>query len=408
VIGQAPFVLATPLITRLFPAPELGLYGVALAFVGMIGPVAGLRLELAAISARSQDDARALSLLSVLAILPVTVASTALLCALKVLGVGSYGALSWALILLTGVLIAASGAYASLRCWLARQNRFRVIANSLTLQGCLRAGIPVLFASYGAVASLLLSSELASRLSAVWLMGRGNVLRAVRGASRVPLCSLRDCLQRFWKYPALLAPSALVDAAATMLPVPILATCYGLGPAGKFALVQRLVLLPAALIVSSVGDVFHAHAAREERGAAVARFVAATAWRILLLAIVVYVPFAAIAPFVSGWLFGEQWADAGPLITVLAPLCVAQTTVSPISRGLLLSGREERKFLADAVCLVLPITALYLLRRQPMIVAVACFSLSACVAYAIYYLVVVQALKNSPPLIPDGGPPRQA
>jgi O-antigen/teichoic acid export membrane protein len=87
VIGQAPFVLATPLITRLFPAPELGLYGVALAFVGMIGPVAGLRLELAAISARSQDDARALSLLSVLAILPVTVASTVLLCALKVLGI---------------------------------------------------------------------------------------------------------------------------------------------------------------------------------------------------------------------------------------------------------------------------------------------------------------------------------
>lgn len=397
VIGQAPFVLATPLITRLFPATELGIYGVALAFVGIAAPVAGLRFELAAISAREPQDARILLVLSALMVVPVTGLAVALLSVLKVLDIGSYGALSWSLVAVTGCTIAAAGAYSTLRCWLARLGRFRRIANSLTLQGCLRAAIPVLLAPVTATAALLLAAELAARFSSIWLMVRPGGLVTAAPRVSVSWAAVQNCLRSYWKYPLLLAPSALIDAAATMLPVPILATCYGLGPAGKFALVQRLVVLPAALIVGSVGDAFHAHAAVVvgERPAAVNGFVASTARRLLLLALLVYVPVALIAPLIAGWVFGAQWADAGPMIAVLTPLCIAQTTVSPISRGLLLSGREERKLFADVACLALPIAALYLARSQPIIVAITWFSIAATLAYAIYYVVIVRALQSA-------------
>jgi len=396
VIGQAPFVLATPLITRLFSPAELGIYAVALAFVGITAPVVGLRLELAAISARNQDDARALLLLSGLVTLPVTCASTAILCGLKVLGIGSYGALSWWLVGATGAMVAAAGAYSTLRCWLARRSSFRLVSNSMTIQGCLRAGIPVTLAPFGASAALLIAAELAARLSAILLMIRSSGLFTALRGTRIPASALCDSARRFWKYPVLLGPSALIDAAATALPVPILATCYGLGSAGKFALVQRLVMLPAALIVGSVGDVFHAHAANVagQRPGTVGRFVAATAGQLFLFALAVYVPVAFIAPFTAGWVFGRQWTDAGYMIALLAPLCIAQTTVSPISRGLLLSGREERKLLADVGCLGLPITTLYFARGQSILVAVACFSVAATIAYIIYYAVIVQALKK--------------
>jgi lipopolysaccharide exporter len=398
VIGHAPFVLVTPLITRLYPPVELGIYGLALAFVGVAVPVAGLRFELAAISARDQDDARALLLLSALAILPVTCACVMLLGGLKALGIGSYNALPWAIVAATAGTIPAAGAYATLRCWLVRRHRFGLVANSLTLQGCLRAALPVLLAPLGAGALLLIASELIARLSAAALMVRRGGLSTALGSARVPATALWERVRRFWKYPALLGPSALIDAAATALPVPILATCYGLEAAGKFALVQRLTILPAALIVSSVGDVFHAHAAGivGQRPGMVGGFLAATAARLLLFALVVYIPIALIAPFAAGWVFGQEWADAGPMIAVLAPLCIAQTTVSPISRGLLLSGREERKLIADVTCLVLPITALYLASGRPMLVAIACFSAASVVAFVVYYVVIVKALQKGP------------
>ena len=414
VIGQAPFVLATPLITRLFPAAELGIYGVALAYVGITAPIAGLRFELAAISARNEEDARALLVLSALLIVPVTLACTALLCLLKSRAIGSYGALSWWLVALTGATVAAGGAYSTLRSWLARSTRFRVVANSLTLQGWLRAAIPVLFAPVAAGAVLLVSAELAARLSSVLLMARRSGLYALLAKPRLSAGSLRERAARFWKYPLLLAPSALIDAAATLLPVPIVATCYGLGAAGKFALVQRLVVLPAALIVGSVGDVFHAHAANilGQRREAVGGFLAMTAGRLLLLATVVYVPVGLLAPFTAGWVFGRQWSDIGIMIAALAPLCIAQTTVSPISRGLLLSGREERKLIADVVCLVLPLTTLYLTSRWPIIIAITCYSLAATFANGVYYLIIVQALKraaspSAPTAEATGDPPRK-
>jgi O-antigen/teichoic acid export membrane protein len=410
VFGQAPFVLLAPFITRLFPPAELGIYGLALAFVGVATPLVGLRFELAAISARAADDARALLLLSALAIIPVTCLCTLLLCGLKVASIGSYEVLPWWIVAASGATTAVAGAYSTLRCWLVRRHRFALVANSLTLQGWARAGIPVALAPLGAAAPLLIAAELVSRVSAVALMAyQGGLLGALRRV-RVRDSGLWERAVRFWKYPALLTPSALIDAAAAALPVPILASCYGLASAGKFVLVQRLMMLPAALIVGSVGDVFHAHAAdiAGRRPGAVGHFLATTAVRLLMFALLIYVPVALIAPLAAGWVFGGQWADAGPLIAALAPLCIAQTVVSPISRGLLLGGREERKLLADLACLVLPIATLYLMSGRPMLVAIACFSAAAVIAYIVYYMVIVKSLRDVSPGngALDGGLPR--
>lgn len=398
VLGQAPFVLVMPLITRLYPAAELGVYGLALAFLGIAAPLAGLRFEWAAISARDPDDSRALLLLSAFAIVPVACLSTAVLCLLKVLGLGAYNTLPWWMVMATGATLAAGGAYSTLRCWRVRHHRFKLVATSLTVQGCVRAGIPVIGASLGASAGILIAGELASRLTGVALMLRQGARQALRRALQVPAGALRERVVRFWKYPLLLGPSALMDAAATALPVPILASCYGLAAAGKFALVQRLVMLPAALIAGSVGDAFHAHAAdiagTESRRAV--GFLAATAARLLLFAVAVYGPVALLAPFTAAWLFGPQWADAGPMIAVLTPMCIAQTVVSPLSRGLLLSGREEHALLAQ-LCLLLPVAVLYVASGHHIIVAVGLFSAASVLALIVYYAVIVRALRAGRP-----------
>ena len=122
-----------------------------------------------------------------------------------------------------------------------------------------------------------------------------------------------------------------------------------------------------------------------------------TARRLLMFALAVYVPAAVLAPLAAGWWFGKAWADAGPMMAALAPLCIAQTVVSPISRGLLLSGREERKLLADLACLILPVTTLYLASSGSMLFAIGCFSAASVVGFIIYYVVVVKSLSSGVP-----------
>src|SRR5581483_1486029 len=99
-----------------------------------------------------------------------------------------------------------------------------------------------------------------------------------------------------------------------------------------------------------------------------------TAKRLLLLALAVYAPLALLAPFAAAWVFGKEWQEVGSLLAVLAPACIAQSVVSPLSRSLLLNDREERKLIADLVCLILPASTLYLASSLPVVFAASCFA----------------------------------
>ncbi len=395
VLGQAPFVIASPLITRLYAPGELGIYGLTLAFVGIVSPMAGLRYELAAISARDPQESRSLLLLSALAIIPVTMLSTAALGLLKLAGIGSYNLLSWTLVGAAAALIGAAGVYSTLRSRSVRHYQFKILANSIALQGSIRAAVPLALAPLGAGAPALVGAELLARIASVWMLTSG-MTAAARFASLRISPSLMATAAKLWKYPLLLAPSALMDATAIALPLPIIASCYDIAAAGKFALAQRLVMLPASLIASSVGDVFHAHAAASTQSSsgATRRLALSTARRLLLVALCAYLPVAAVAPFAAAWLFGQSWSAVGALIAALVPSCIAQTVVSPLSRSLLLNNREERKLIADVICLILPTSTLYLASAFSITSAVACFSIASVVAFVFYFTVILTSLEK--------------
>lgn len=389
-IGQAPFVLLSPAITRLYSPTQIGIYGLAMAFVSVGAPVAGLRFELAAISAPESAIARNLLLLSGLLALPVSLLCAAALYALKSTGVASYGSLSWPMILVTVIVVWTSGVYSAMRCGAVRGHQFDVVANTLSVQGSARAVVPVALALCSRGALMLITGEVLARCASIGMLVSklrlGEPLRGFRPQWR----ALADTARRYWKYPLLMTPSALIDSLAVAIPVPMISALYGLSAAGTFALVQRLVMLPAAFIVSSVGDVYHAHATRIAGGESgdLGGLMRNTAGRLGLFALAVYVPLALLAPLCAGWVFGREWAGAGMLIAALTPASAAQTVVSPLSRGLLVEGREERKLIADVACLLVPSLSLYLASRLPLPAAVAAYSIGSVVAFGVYFCVI--------------------
>jgi O-antigen/teichoic acid export membrane protein len=402
-LGQAIFALLSPVVTRLYSTHELGIYGLVMAFAGVAVPVAGLRFELAAIAVKDEARARDLLLLSLLAIVPVAAVAAAGLITLKSASLWSYAAVSWGLVAMAIAIVIVSGVLATLRSSLIRRQRFGGVARSLAWQGVIRGAFPVGVATLTRGALGLTSGELVSRLIGVLILLRhgGGILE--RLPSTLVVRRLRETAAIFWKYPALMVPSSLLDAIAVAIPVPIVATCYDLETAGKFALVQRLAILPAAFIVSSVGDVFHSHAAQvmQEGGRSARQFLFAIARPLLLFALAVYLPLAVLAPFAAPWIFGREWTQIGIMIAALAPMCVVQTVVSPLSRGLLLGKKEERKLLADIVCLIIPAGTLYLASGKPIATAIAFFSLASVCAYAVYFLIIVVTFTTTHGVQPD-------
>lgn len=389
-MGQLILVAATPLLTRLYSPTDMGIFGLFYSFLGVASVAVCWRLEWGVASAVGHREAAKLLLICLILCVPmsaVLAAALAVLIAADVLGFGLLPAWSSPL---AGLALAATGVFVALRYWHVREQAFRAVSLATVWQAAGRVGTSVALGLMAAGSAGLMAGELAGRV-----LGIGGLWRRSRAAIREQLAAgaglhLMQPLWRAWRYPLVVLPSSLIDASAAAMPVPVIAYLFGAPAAGLFALVWRVASIPGALIASSVGDVFHAHAveARQAGGSALRRLLVRTMGRLALLATGVYVPLCLLSPWAFGLVFGPEWADAGQLMLLLFTLWWSATVVSPVSRLLIVIERPGLKLVFDVVYLVGPILALFGVSQHGLEAAVLAYGLAASGAYAVYGLLL--------------------
>ena len=398
VLAQAALLLATPVITRFYPPPEMGLLGLVVAFLGVAGVVLGGRYDMAIVSARNDREADALLAVSLLAVAPLTVLAAAALAAMIRFDVLSYGSLPlWSLGLVVPAL-AMTGVFGALRFWFVRSGRYGGIGRAVVLQGCGRALVP---AGLGALRPGwvgLLLGEVAGRLLGVVRLGREAWPSLRRALSPFDRSYFRRVLAENWKYPGFVLPSSLLDALGAALPLPLVASLYGGAAAGEYLLVMRLVSLPAGLVGASVADVFHSRLAEVSRSEPdrARPMLGRVSRHLALLGLVIFLPAALVSPWVFGWVFGSAWSRAGWVLTIVAPLALAALVVSPVSRLLLTAGRQQNKLMADAAMVIAPLAGLLAGRALgwPFLGAMALCTGCQLLAYGFYYWLIWRASRT--------------
>lgn len=352
VAGQALVIASTPLITRLYGPAEMGQLGLFISFLSVASLAVTLRFELA-IPAADEQTANRLLILALLFSLPLSALGSMALMGMIHYNLVSFGLLSpWVGLAMLPALL-SMGVFSALRYWLVRHKRFQGIGKVMMIQGAGRAIVPIVFGLFKLSSIGLIAGEIAGRILGVTEMARSSwsSLRAM--LTEVNASGLQQTARRHWKFPSIVLPSSLVDVAALALPAPLFAHYYGEASAGLFLLVQRLTFLPASLISASIADVFHARAAdvSNDEGSRLIQILNSTTKGLAKYGAVVLIPAAVISPFVFGWLFGGRWAEAGILVTVIAPWAFASLVVSPVSRLLVVVHRNEWKLIYDFLSL---------------------------------------------------------
>lgn len=390
-VGQLLLVAATPLFTRLYSPTDMGIFGLFYSFLGVASVAVCWRLEWGVASAAGHLEAARLLLICLILCLPMSAMLAALLAALIAGDVLSFGLLPAWSSPLAALALAATGVFVALRYWLVREHAFRSVSLATVWQAAGRAGTSIALGLLAAGSFGLMAGELAGRV-----LGIGGMWRQVRPALREQRAAgagtgLTQQLKRAWRYPLVVLPSSVIDATAAALPVPVIAYLFGAPAAGLFALVWRVASIPGALIASSVGDVFHAHAveARQAGGSALRRLLFRTLGRLALLATAVYVPICLLSPWAFGFVFGPEWVEAGQLMLLLFTMWWSATIVSPVSRLLIVIDRPSLKLVFDLVYLAAPMLALFGVSRHGLEAAVLAYGLAASGAYAVYGLLLV-------------------
>ncbi len=389
-IGQGVLVAASPVLTRLYGPQEFGTLAAYMAIVAVVGGIGSLRYELAVVMADDEEQAA-----GVVGLCLLLVALTTLVTGV-VLGVGSdaiagwvsapqLASSMWIVALGTGVL----GVQQVLTAWSSRASAYRTLGLAKAGDGVTKAvgQVGLGFASFGSVG--LLVGDVLGRVVGTAMLLAGGWRAALRSLGRVRWSMIVAMAARYRDFPRWSTPGVLMNSAGLQAPALLLASFWGLEVAGVFALGQRVIAMPMALLGQAAAQVHLGHAgrlAREDPRALQRQFARAT-WQLVGLGAVPIVGLALVGPWLFGLVFGPEWTEAGVYVRIFAIAFALQFVVAPLSSTLNVLEHQRWQVAWDFGRLVAVVGSMLACARMNVDArsAIAVYAVVASIAYVVLH-----------------------
>lgn len=294
----------------------------------LIGVISSLRYEQAIPLPEDDLEAASVTILSLALVafstmlVAVMIASlgTAIAAMLGVPGLTNY---LW--LLPFGILL--SGAYTVFNYCAIRNKLFSTIATTNVRQAAATIAVQLTAYKFGGVA-LLLGQVMGQTV------GTTTLARPALSRPAFKHVSWRGVLRtavRYQRFPIYNTWAALVNTAGHQLPPMLLAAFFSAGAAGVYALAHRVLMLPANLIGSAIGNVFLSHAADANRQGKLPQLYVALQDRLIQIGLPPAALLTMAGPDLFDFAFGHDWRIAGEFVQWLALGAFAGFVVSPLS-----------------------------------------------------------------------------
>lgn len=393
VLGQVLVAASMPLLTRLYAPDEMGVFATFSGLATTIFVAAGFRYEAAIPLARHETQARLLLLLALLC-----GGVVALVCvpvvwlAGEAIAAGVDAPRLAPLLWLLPVFVAFASANRSYQALAVRDRRFVDVARTRILQAPATL-VPQLGGGYvGFGAPALVVGFILGQTAGLWSLMRGPGLPWRVVDNRVRRWPRLLALgRRHWRFPLLDMPAAFANTLASHLPSLALAFFISPAAAGVYAVHQRFLLGPAAIVTQAIGQVMLGDVRVDVRTGAMATKAPRVAALLASCAIVVAVVGGWLADPLMHWVVGPSF-DAGhaPYARFVLWAVCAQFVFSPLS-VLLSATKAQGLYLSSQVVLVTSrgLALWWFAVRGDAFLAVAASSLVSCVVYVMGAIVIV-------------------
>ncbi len=398
-IAQAIAIAASPILTRLYKPSDFGALQLFISLMGLVLVAATGRYDVAIFL--PEDEQSAIDILA-LAIVCVCVSAAG---ASGIVGICHY---HWILpsstLVLRGHLwlmplaILGGGLYQALSSWAIRRGRYKQIASTKFAQVGAQVGtqLGAGLIPHGSLG--LLVGDTVGRMTGsgcflndLWRDHSAQIL-AIRASRMLKLAV------RYREYPLVSLWGALINVSGLALPSLFLAQYYGTQETGWFALVNRVLGVPAALIGASIAQVYTSETAKLSRSDPMrlkAIFIKTTR-RMLYLGVVPCALFTALAPWAFQRIFGHAWREAGEYARYTTLMFYAGFINSPVTMTLNILERQRAQFAWDASRLVLTVVSIalpYHLHYGPRI-AILSYGVAMTLMYGIHWTQSYYAIKD--------------
>ena len=250
-----------------------------------------------------------------------------------------------------------------------------------------------------------MASDGIGRFASVVYAARALGLRLARLLRSPSLRQPREVLRAHRELTTIGLAAALINALRSSLTALLMSWIFTAKDAGQYAIVERVIGAPVALITGSASQVFMAHLSKAlaEPAPGVAarkifREVVALNFKVGILPAIVR--FAA-APFLLPIVLGEGWLQAGAFARAMAPLYFISFITAPVNMALTVAGHQRLQLAWDSgrllamTCLWLSIWRLQLDSHR----AIWLHAAIASICYIVHLLIADRALARAVPAV---------
>ncbi len=392
--SQLLLILASPVLTRLYTPEDFGVLAVYMAIVSIFVVIAGLRYELAIALPENEDQAINLVVLAQIMVVVVSVVAAILL---TIIGQPLFYYLKvpeiceqiW--LIPTGVLFI--GTYQVFNYWAIRKKEFRKVSKTKIMQSMMT--LVVQFSAFKLSGFGLIIGQACGQSFGVWSLCKEFIKNRIY--LRATKEEVLKCASLYRDFPLFSTWGGFANVAGAQLPPLLFAAFYAPGIVGLYALAYRLMGAPMTFVGQAVGSVFLSEAPDRYRKNTLVPFLLAVHKRLVYLILVPVLILVGLGPDIFSLVFGEAWKVAGEAARWLSLWMMMAFTTSPLSSIYEVAERQRLGMfmqfqLLIARCIGVVIGAIY----GDFMFAIACFSISNVVSYAIYLCVLFRVIGGDP------------
>jgi len=322
IAASAISLASVPIISRLFTPDDFGVASLFLSIVTVLAVVATLRYEHAVILPDEKDEATEVAFLSLVIlavwIVVVTVLTTSVyLLAPDFVWIKTLG--MWCLLIPVGVcLISVSNVAVSLNTWL---KNYRDIALAEGGQAGMMSISRITFGIVsGSTTAGLISGLLLAYATRVSILTRKLHFQESLRSANISKSRLGLLLTRYKQFPKFSMPTALLRSLGQNIPVFFLAVVFLPATVGFYAMANRLMRFPIALVGESVRRTYLQKAAElSNKKMSLAPSLIKTTVVLAATGIIIFSPLLFWGPQLFAIVLGDQWADGGKYVSILTP-----------------------------------------------------------------------------------------
>lgn len=350
-ISQLCTLLAMPVLTRWCSLSDFGLFQLYLTVTTISGLLACLRYDYAILQPADQTVAEGLGLLALLMALGAGCVTLGVL-PLLTRSLGTTGWMELAkLTPLVAVAVTTIGMASATTQWLIRLGRFDGVARSRWVQSFSVATLQLAGAAAGWGGTALIAGDVAGRLVGLVMLMRADRLLQRMPTNRAGLARLLRLGREYLRFPAVAAPSALINSVGASLPVFFVERFFGPAGLGVFSVLERVMGVPTLFLGQPLSQTF-IHRFREALTRGPKSTQAEVRFTVRIASWLGAAPFLALllaGPILFVVVFGNRWQEAGHLSQMLSVPYFVSYALWPVMPTLIILDRLRTQMAWDTM-----------------------------------------------------------